>query len=422
MDVPAPPLGTTNFRPRHLLAEVREALADTRVVLIAGARQVGKSTLARMAIEGRSGVTAITLDEEATRSAALADPAGFVETHGLLLIDEVQRVPELFLAIKAAVDRANRPGHFLLTGSANILLLPQVADALPGRMQIVELWPFSQGELSGRIERFLDRCFDGWQGARIETTLGRRDYLELAATGGFPEAVARTDRRRRSVWFESYVQTLLQRDLLNLSAVERIADVSRLLRLLAARSSTVLNIDGLARDAEMPTTTVRRYLTLLQAAYMILLVPAWSNNRTTRAIHAPKVVMGDSGLCAHLVGADADGLASPLGDAGPLLETFVVTELRKQLGWCMDRPRMFHYRTRDGVEVDVVLEAPDGRVVGIEVKAAATVRSADFAGLRHLAGRTGDRFQCGLVLYTGRQSLPFGSKLWCTPVSALWEA
>jgi hypothetical protein len=172
----------------------------------------------------------------------------------------------------------------------------------------------------------------------------------------------------------------------------------------------------------MPTTTVRRYLTLLQAAYMILLIPAWSNNRTSRAIHAPKIVMGDSGLCAHLVGADALGLASPLGDAGPLLETFVVTEIHKQLGWSIDRPRMFHYRTRDGVEVDMVLEAPDGRVVGIEVKAAATVRSADFAGLRHLAERAGDRFRCGLVLYTGRQSLAFGPKLRCIPISALWEA
>jgi uncharacterized protein len=392
------------------------------VVLIAGARQVGKSTLARVAIEGRPDVRSLTLDDEATRQAAHADPVGFVQHEGLLLIDEVQRVPELLLAIKASVDRSSRPGQYLLTGSANVLLLPQIADALPGRMAILDLWPFSQGELAGRIERFVDRAFDGWQGVHVPTDLNRRDYLERAATGGFPEAVQRSEARRRTAWFESYVRTLVQRDLRNLSTLERTEDLSRLLRLLAARSARLLNVDDLARDAGMPATTARRYLTLLEAAYLVQLVPAWSNNRTTRAIRAPKIVAVDSGLCADLIGADPVGLSRPEGDAGPLLETFALMEIRKQLDWSIDRPRMYHYRTKDGVEVDAVLEAPNGRIVGVEVKAAATVRGSDFAGLRHLAERVGDRFRSGLVLYTGTQSLPFGDRMWCAPMSALWQA
>jgi predicted AAA+ superfamily ATPase len=404
------------------LTLVQEALSDTRVVLVAGARQAGKSTLARVILEGRQDGRALNLDDEVIRRAAQDDPTGFLDHEGLTVIDEVQRVPELLLAIKARVDRVSRPGQFLLTGSANVLRLPRVADALTGRIEIIDLWPFSQGELAGRTEQFVERAFSGWHGVRIRSDLGKRDYLQRATIGGFPEVVERSDARARARWFDNYVRTLVQRDLPALSNVERADDLGRLIRLLAARSGQLFKVEEVARDAGLPPSTARRYVALLELAFFITTLPAWSNSRTTRAIHTPKLLMADTGMLAHVIGVDAVELARPGGDAGPLLETFVATELHKSLGWSTQRASMYHYRSKDGTEVDVVLEAPDGRVVGIEVKAAATVRSSDFAGLRHLQARTGDRFQLGLVLYTGRETLSFGDRLGCTPISALWEA
>jgi len=401
---------------------VREALADTRVVFIAGPRQAGKSTLARMVVGGQGAGSALNLDDLETRQSASDDPVGLIEHEGILLIDEVQRVPDLLLAIKAAVDRDPRPGRFLLTGSANVLHLPRIADALPGRMEIVDLWPFSQGEVDGRRERFIDRAFDGWQTPRLAGTLTRREYLDRAVVGGFPEAVARTDARRRAAWFAAYSRALIQRELRQISAIEHGDDVGRLLRLIAARSGQLLNVDKLARDAAMAPTTTRRYLGLLEAAFIVSLVPAWANSRTSRALRAPKIFMTDTGLLAQLVHADPTALARPGGDAGSLLETFVETELRKQLDWSSDRPTLHHYRTKDGAEVDFVLEAPDGRVVGIEVKASSSVRPRDLNGLRHLSELAGDRFCAGLVLYTGPRSLPFGDGISCAPISALWNA
>jgi uncharacterized protein len=415
LDLPA-------YRPRHALPLVQEALSDTRVVLVAGARQAGKSTLAQVILANRQDGRALTLDDELTRRAAADDPAGFLDHDGLTLIDEVQRAPELLLAIKARVDRVRRPGQFLLTGSANVLQLPRVADALTGRMAIIDLWPFSQGELVGRIERFVDRAFDGWHGVRTRSDLNKREYLQRAVVGGFPEVVERSEARARARWLDNYVRTLVQRDLPALSNVERASDLGRLIRLVAARSGQLFKLEEVARDAGLPPTTARRYVALLEAAFLVTTLPAWSNSRTTRAIHTPKLLMTDTGLLAHAIGADADALARPGGDAGSLLETFVAMELRKSLAWSIDRASMHHYRSKDGAEVDIVLEAPDSRVVGIEVKAAATVRSSDFAGLRHLQDRTGDRFRLGLVLYTGTQMLPFGDRLRCAPISALWEA
>jgi predicted AAA+ superfamily ATPase len=417
---PVQPAST--YRPRHAMPLVREALADTRVVLIAGPRQAGKSTLARMVLELEGGSRALNLDDEVTRRAALEDPVGLLDHDGLTFIDEVQRAPDLLLAIKVRVDRVRRPGQFLLTGSANVLQLPRIADALPGRMAIIDLWPFSQGELTGRIERFVERAFAGWQGTDIKTDLGKRHYLQRAVVGGFPEVVERPDAGARARWFDNYLRTMTQRDLPELSNIERADDLARLIRLLAARSGRLFKVEEVARDAGIPTTTARRYVALLQAAFLISIVPAWANSRTTRAIHAPKVLMTDTGLMAHAIGADVEALSRPGGDAGPLLETFVGMELRKSLAWSTQRATIHHFRTKDGTEVDLVLETPDGRIVGIEVKAAATVRSSDFLGLRHLQERLGDRFVVGLVLYTGTETLPFGDRLRCTPLSALWQA
>jgi len=406
-------------RRRHLLAEVNAALADTRVVFIAGARQAGKSTLAQLALLGRTDVVMRNLDDPPTLIAAHADPVGFVDHEATVFIDEVQRAPALLLPIKAAVDRSQLPGRFLLTGSAKVLAIPRVSDVLTGRMEIIDLWPFSQGEIEGQIDGFIDRAFAGWSG-RHATTLRKRDYVARAVRGGYPAVVLRTSEDRRGAWFASYVRTLTQRDVREIASIERPREMGRLLRMLAARSGQLFKLEEVARDAGLPPTTARRYLDLLEAAYITCTVRGWTTSRTTRAIRSPKVFVRDTGLLCHLLGASTEALMAPASDVGPVLETFVAMELARQLGWSTTRAELYHFRTKDGAKVDAVLEAANGSLVGVEVKAGATVRSEDFRGLRLLAERTGDRFRLGVVLYTGSDELSFGDRLRCLPISTLW--
>lgn len=405
---------------RKALDVVLESLGDTRVVSINGARQVGKSTLARLVSADSPGRVVRVLDDEATLRAAREDPAGFVRHDGLMFVDEIQLAPELFRAIKVVVDEDPRPGQFLLTGSAQILALRDLPDALPGRMEIIELWPLSQGEIDGAPDRFVDAAFR--HGAALEhaSSLRKRDYLERAVRGGYPEAIARSPRRR-TAFFESYLSTLIERDVRQLAQIERRGELRRLFALLAGRAGGLLVPHGLARQAGLSDSTVRRYIELLAAVFLVKQVPAWSPGPTGRAVGTPKLAFVDPGLAAHLLGQDVARLNEPGGGAGPLLETFVVTELARQLTWNEQQVRLYHYRTRDGVEVDVVLEASDGRVVGVEVKAGATVRAEDLAGLRHLRTRLGDRFVAGLVLHTGQQTLPFGDRLAALPLDAIWQ-
>ncbi len=400
---------------------VREALSDTRVVSINGARQAGKSTLARVAAATATNPLVCLLDDPATFRSAQDDPTSFVEHDGLLVIDEVQLAPELFRTIKVAVDTDPRPGRFLLTGSARILALRDLPDALPGRMEIVELWPFSQGEIDGTPDRFIDAAFTHGPALAHSSELRRRDYLERVVRGGYPEAVRRA-ARRRAACFESYLATLIERDVTELSVIERRGELRRLLALLAGRSGGLLVASTLAAQSGIPRTTVNRYLELLSAVFLIKQIPAWSSGHTQRAVGTPKLTYVDSGLACHLLGQDSRRLGEPDGTAGPMVENFVLSELARQLSWNEQRAALFHYRTKDKVEVDAVLEAADGRVVGIEVKAGATVRTEDLAGLRHLANRLGSRFVAGYLLYTGQQTLPFGDRLRALPIDALWRA
>lgn len=406
--------------PRKALTGVLTALSDTRVVTVNGARQAGKSTLARLAAADAPDPLFRLLDDPTILRAAQDDPVSFVEHHGLLVIDEVQRAPELFRAIKLVVDADPRPGRFLLTGSARILALRDLPDALPGRMETVELWPFSQGEIDGESDRFVDAAFDRGPALSHNSQLRRRDYLERVVRGGYPEAVRRTPRRR-AAFFESYLSTLIARDVSELSAIERRGDLRRLLALLAGRSGGLLVPSGLADRSGIPRTTLGRYLELLSEVFLIKQIPAWTSGVTGRAVGTPKLTYVDSGIASHLLGQDAARLGEPGGAAGPMIETFVLSELARQLSWSDARVSLHHYRTKDGVEVDAVLEAADGRVVGVEVKAGATVRSEDLAGLRHLADRLGDRFVAGFVFYTGQQTLPFGDRLRALPLEALWR-
>jgi predicted AAA+ superfamily ATPase len=405
--------------PRKTLSGVVEALADTRVVTINGARQSGKSTLAKVvAVGGRTSFR--MLDDPDTLQAARRDPMTFVEHDGLMVIDEVQLAPELFRPIKLVVDRDPRPGRFLLTGSARILALRDLPDALTGRIEIIELWPLSQGEIGDGPDRFVDAAFEHGKKIGQESGLRKRDYLELAVRGGFPEAVRRT-ARRRPAFFESYLTTLIERDIRDLSSIERHGELRRLLALLAGRAGGLFSPTAVSTQTGIPNTTVRRYIDLLALVFLIKEIPAWSSSSTGRALRSPKLGFVDSGLLAHLLGQSLTRLADPGGAAGPLLENLVLMELARQLTWSETRARLYHYRTKDGTEVDAVVEAADGRIIGIEVKAGATVRAEDTAGLRHLADRLGDRFVAGYLLYTGQQALPFGDRLKLLPIDNLWR-
>jgi predicted AAA+ superfamily ATPase/predicted nucleotidyltransferase len=406
---------------RFIDKKLQAALADTRVVLLNGARQTGKSTLVQQVAAQRDGQY-LTLDDPATAGLARSDPSALVRGAGaFMVIDEVQHAPELFPAIKRVVDADGRPGRFLLTGSANVFLLPRLAESLAGRMEILPLHPLSQGELADNEANLVDALFDAapWQAGSL--TLDRVGVCERVIAGGFPEAVARAPGERRDAWFRSYIASLLQRDVRDLANIEGLTDIPRLLGLLAARSSALMNMSEVSRAAGIAHSTLRRYLALLEATFIFQPLPAWSNNIGKRFVRSPKIHLLDSGLAAHLRGdVDAPALAqSP--NLGPLLETFVVQEVRKLLGWSRHGATPYHFRTAAGQEVDLVLEAPGQRIAGIEVKASSNVNQGDFSGLRALAEAAGDKFTGGVVLYLGEQRLPFADKLWALPISALWE-
>ncbi|MFR9750920.1 ATP-binding protein [Nocardia sp. 004] len=406
-----------DYLPRRAADLIEEALADTRVVIINGARQTGKSTLAEHCLVNRVDAVKCYLDDPRTRSAAAADPVAFLDAPGTMLIDEVQRVPELWLAIKNTVDRDPRPGRFLLTGSARLLGLSELPDSLPGRSETIELFPLSQGEINNSPDDFVDAAFT--EGSRLRTEraeLRRKDYISLAARGGYPEAISRHSPRRRAQFFKSYLDDIMSRDVHQVADIRRSSDMRRLIATLAAQSGGLLNYRRVSSDLGVPVTTVREYIGLLEVIYLIRLIPAWSSNATSRAIATPKLIVNDSGIAAHLL----TGVTTHT-TIGSLIETFVLSELARQLTWSQTMARLYHYRDRDGREVDAILEDNAGRIVAIEVKAAETVRTDDFRTLRILQDRLGDRFRAGFVLYCGDQQLPFGEGLSCLPISALWK-
>lgn len=404
---------------RNIQPELRAALADTPVVLLLGARQTGKTTLARE-VARETGATYVSFDDATQLAAAAADPRGFVETLGdRVVIDEAQKVPELFPAIKLSVDGDRRPGRFLLTGSANVLLLPKISESLAGRMEIIVLWPLSQGELRGRRERFIDAAFT--DGVMQISGRGRDEVLPALLAGGYPEALERQRPRRREAWFRAYLTALVQRDVRDLASIEGLTEMPRLLSLLASRVGGLLNMSELSRGTGIPHTTLKRYLGLLHAAFIYQPVPAWSGHRGKRLVKSPKVHLLDAGLTAHLAGVSADVLQRERGALGPLLESFVVSELRKQLGWNEAGAELYHYRTTSGREVDIVIEDRAGRLVAIEVKAAATVKHGDFSGIRSLGEDQGKRLIRGIVLYLGDDAAAFGERMQAMPVSALWR-
>jgi len=406
---------------RNIESKVREALSDTPVVLINGARQSGKSTLA-LKLASDFSARYVTLDDATVLSSATSDPTGFIRNlESFVVIDEVQKVPRLFPAIKAHVDKNRRPGSFLLTGSANVMMLPRVAESLAGRMEIITLCPLSQGELISRRERFIESVFFSQLPVLADGVESDAHIVQILITGGYPEVVRRSIESRRQAWFSSYITAILQRDVRELANIQGLSDMPRLLTLLAGRVGGLLNISELSRSMALPHTTLKRYLSLLEATFLLQPLPAWSANLGKRLIKSPKIYLIDSGMTTYLIGKSVQRLKGDHTSIGAMLEGFVVAELRKQITWSETRTGLFHLRTAAGQEVDVVLEDAQGRLVGIEIKSSATVGKKDFAGLEAFAEATGKRFVRGLVLYCGDTAVPFGNKLSALPVSALWR-
>lgn len=404
---------------RHLLPQVMRSLNDTPVVLINGARQTGKTTLVR-AIAAEGGYRYVTFDDAGTGAAAQIDPLGFIERLGeKVTIDEVQRVPALFPAIKVAVDRDRRSGRFLLTGSADVLAMPAISESLAGRIEPRTLWPFSQGEIDGIEDRFIDGMFSSRRPSIAHEASSRDDIVSRALHGGFPNAYRRGEARRDD-WFASYLATMVQRDLRDMADVRHLDVMPRILSLIATRAGGLLNVSDLSRSAGMPLTTLQRYLALLQQAFLIRSIPPWTRTPSKRLVKSPKIVLVDPGLLAHLSGLSRERLRRDAALTGPLIEAFAATELMKQAGWSRIRVKVLHFRTHGGREVDLVLEAADGRVVGVEVKASASLSRTDFAGMHALREAAGRNFHRGVVLYAGAEILPFGDRMWALPLSALW--
>jgi hypothetical protein len=406
---------------RHITRSLTDALRDTPVVFLRGARQSGKSTLVQELAGSSFSAGYFTLDNAATLAAAGSDPVGFIA--GLpkpAIIDEVQRVPGLFLAIKEDVDAQRSPGRYLLTGSANVMVMPRVADSLAGRMAVLRLWPLSQGEINGVEENFIDAAFRSPPNALRFKPLDLPALWGRLEAGGFPEPVARTSAKRRAAWFDSYLIGMVERDLRDLSHIRDITLVPKLLRLLAARAATLFNQSEISRSAAIANSTLGRYLSMLEATFLIHLLPAWSANLGKRLTRSPKLFLGDTGLACHLLGADSVRLSNDPDLAGRLFENFVVSEILKQASWAERQVTGCHFRSAAGREVDLVLEDRAGAMVGIEIKLTASPTAGSFAGLKTLQESAGERFRAGILLYTGKKMVPFGEKLAAIPLSALW--
>lgn len=408
--------------PRHLLGFARDALETFPVVVVQGARQVGKSTFAGVLASARS-ARELTLDDRATADAAHNDPQAFVDQFPgqTLVIDEVQREPELLLAIKAAVDRDRTPGRFVLTGSSDLLRLERTPDSLAGRAVTLRLRGLSQGEIAGGPDDFVARLVAGDDLSSTTTTWQRRDYAQALAAGGYPEMLRLSGRLRRA-WLDSYLERIIQRDARDVLATTQPERLRSLLRLVGANQAGELVKARLAAQAHIPASSITSYLDVLSTLFLVDLLPPWTPNLTRREIGRPKAMVADPALAMRLTGLTGEQLTELTGadHLGGLLEGFVVSELLKQQTWSDVDYGLFHYRDRNGLEVDVTIELGDGSIYGLEVKASQTIKSDHFTGLKVLQERAGRRFRGGIVLGTTQHPVQHGPGLWGLPISALW--
>ena len=403
---------------RFVEHRAKEALSDTPVVLIVGPRRAGKTTLVqKIGVDGR---TYVTLDDQTVLDAARSDPAGFIRGFDRAIVDEIQRAPDLLLAIKKTVDEDYRPGRFLLTGSANVLTLPKVADSLAGRMETIRMLPLARAEIKARAPSFLDRLFKSALLSTQDAIVGD-DLVQLVLLGGFPEAIRRESERRRQDWARAYLTSVLTRDLKDIAEIEKLTELPKFVRLLSEYSSQLVNYSQFGGSIGVSHKTGQRYVALLEQVFLVATLQPWYTNALKRIAKTPKLHFLDTGLLATARGLTFDRVKADRGAFGALLETFVFSEIMKLMSASDLRLTPYHFRDQQMREVDIVLERDDGMIVGIEVKASATVKSGDFGGLRTLAEACGDRFAYGVVLYDSTDVVPFGDRLAAAPLSTLWN-
>lgn len=402
---------------RFVEHRVEEALSDTPVVLIVGPRRAGKTTLVRKL--GGADRTYITLDDQTALEAAQADPTGFIRGLDRAIIDEIQRVPNLLLAIKKTVDEDYRPGRFLLTGSANVLTLPRVADSLAGRVETIRMLPLARAEIAGKAPSFLDRLFAGTLQDDRKAIIGD-ELIELALLGGYPEVISRESERRRQDWAHAYLTSVLTRDLRDIANIEKLTELPKFVRLLAEHSGQLVNYSQLGGSINVSHKTGQRYVALLEQIFLVSTLQPWYTNTLKRIVKTPKLHFLDSGLLAAARGLSFERVKAERGLLGALLESFVFSEVLKLMSASNLRLTPYHFRDQQMHEVDIVLERDDGMIVGIEVKASATVKSSDFGGLRTLAEACKEKFAGGVVLYDSADLVPFGDRLVAAPLSSLW--
>lgn len=400
---------------------LREALQDSPVTLIHGARQCGKTTLVQ-SIGQEMGYEYISFDDVNQLQAATADPIGFVlSLPEKTILDEVQRTPELFSAIKLSVDQNRRPGRFILTGSANLLLLPKLSDSLAGRMQIVRLRPLTQIEIAGRKPEFLKQLFNCEIGS-AHTSHGYprlgESLADVVCRGGYPAAIARSSERRRSAWYRDYITTIVQRDVQEIANIRNLDVLPKLLAVVASQSAQLFVATELSAPFSISRPTVREYLALLEQIFLIELLQPWHSNRLSRLIKTPKVHLADTGLACALLGLSRESLWGDKSLLGQLTESLIYQELRKQADWHQDALEFYHFRNKDKVEVDIVIQQGP-LLAGIEIKASATVTSRDFKGLSKLREACRENFSAGVVFYDGENVLPFGDRMFAVPISAV---
>lgn len=404
--------------PRRIQPRVAEALLDTPVVLLAGPRQAGKTTLVRRIAE-QQGFRYLTMDDELTLLSAREDPAGMIRSLDRAVIDEIQRAPQLLLAIKKSVDEDRRPGRFLLTGSANLMALPTVADSLAGRMETLSLLPLSQSEIESRSANWIDRAFAG-QILKVDQPAIGGDLIERVMRGGYPEAIARASPRRRVAWARQYIDAIIQRDLRDVASIEKLDQLPRFLRALAQTAGQMCNYTQLGGQVGLDGKTASRYVSVFEQMYLLKRVDVWARNRLNRLVKTSKLQFIDSGLLAALLDLTTDEAHQDRTRFGNVLETFVFSELLKHTTTAEGEYHLMYYRDLDKFEVDVVIENTAGQLIGVEVKATATIKETDFRGLKKLASLAGKQFKMGVLLYDGTETMTLGGGIWAAPLSSLW--
>jgi len=405
--------------PRFAKTKIKSSLKDTRVVLISGPRQSGKTTLA--VDIASDDIPFLTLDDITVLQSALDDPVGFIRGLDRAVVDEVQRAPNLLLSIKNTVDEDATPGRFLLTGSANIMTIPAAADSLAGRMEVISLLPLSQAELLGKKSGFIDRAFAAEKPSTDHLIIGDK-LIEAVLSGGYPQALERKSWVRKQDWYHSYIDAIVQRDVRDVAKIEQLSLMPKLLAVLAEHSGQLINYTGIGNTLGLNHVTTRKYAGIFENIYLVHTLQPWFNNRLKRLIKTPKLHFLDSGLLAAMRDVSPEVVRKDKTSFGPILETFVFSELQKIVTWSDQRCTFSHFRDKDKNEVDIVLENRRGEIVGIEVKASATVSPKDFSGMRKLEEASGKKFVQGLVLYDHDQVVPFAEKMFAAPFSCLWNA